>query len=308
MKRQNPLRLLQGLLATADCKDETGFSGRSSYPHTCDIRLFRYSDKTLKFEPAGGYLAKTEYDSAPIIRREMKNIEAYLSGSLPAPVPQGIDESGYVLVKTLPLRKTFNTPETLQASAYEFEAEGKGNHDVGPLAKLCFEGLDLKDGRCFEAKTGGGHGYNVVQELSLVPLFTDKRPRYGILFIAYGIEYNRDRGKIVTLWAYRGKEHGFVNILPSLTFMTDLGAFSLLSTIRPDMEGVVAMASYVSGREEAHYDSHRYKISLYRYNDKAGIFKPIGGFVTKKKYDDTTLESIFYKEMKGNEKLLSRGK
>ena len=84
------------------------------------------ASKTLTFEPAGGYHATTEYGSAPIVRRgEWKNIEACLSGSLPTPVPQGTDESGYVLVKTLPLQKAFNTPEKLQASAYEFEAEDR---------------------------------------------------------------------------------------------------------------------------------------------------------------------------------------
>lgn len=302
---------LEGILAMADCKDKEGFGGLSSEPHTCNIRLFRYSDKTFRFEPAGGYHATTEYGSHPIIQREMKNVEAYLSGSLPTPVPEGTDESGYVLVKTLPLRKTFNTPEKLQASAYEFESKDTGDHDVGPAARLCFEGPDLKGGHCFEAKTGSGKdswGYTFVKEFSLVSLFANKKPQYALLFVTQRGTGVSVVGNFVTLWAYREKEHQFVNILPPLTYEDTLSQFLLLSTIRPDMEGLIAVADYVTSKGEAHYDWHRYKISLYRYNEKAGVFKHLDSFVTRRRYDDTTVESIFRTEMRGIERVLSHRK
>ena len=245
-----------------------------------------------------------------IIQREMKNIEKYLSGSPPTPVPEGSPEAGYMLVKALPLRRAFGTPGNWQVSAYEFPPRG-GDDEVGPLAQLCFSGPAAHDGYCVKAKKKGdrdSEGYDSVHELSLVPLFTNREPRFGVLFVARITEVTTVVS-LVSLWTYSEKEQRFVNIMPPLTYEIDpFCTFALLSTIRPDMEGLAAVADYIYGEREVHYEPHRFTTSLCRYNDKLGMFKPIGSFATRKKYGEGSMDRIFRSEMKGIERLLARGK
>jgi hypothetical protein len=305
---------MEGLLAVPDSADQ-GYSGALSDAYPCTIRLFRYSDGSGRFEPVGsGYTTRTKYDGGPfsfIISGEIDNIRKYLSGALPEPVPEGRPEEGYMLAdKNLSLARAFNLSERWQASAYDFADEEAGGGKMGPPARLCFSGPALKDGSCFEAKVGEGKDareYNFFYELSLVPLFSDRAPGFGVLFVADGIEYGLDMGKLVTLWTYSEKERTFVNVLPPLTYMTWMGAFKLLSELRPDMEGLLAMSNFIWTGHEGRWDRHRYTISLYRYSEGSGRFEPAGRFVTKRKYGAETDEDIFRREMKGIERL-ARGK
>ena len=133
----------------------------------------------------------------------------------------------------------------------------------------------------------------MVKELSLVPLLTNKEPALGVLFVASIIGVTTENA-VVSLWTYREREHNFVNIMSPLTYETNpFGAFTLLSRIRADMEGLAAVADYIYGKKEVRSQAHRFSISLYRYNDKAGVFKPIGSFVTRNRYDDRNIDYIF---------------
>jgi hypothetical protein len=281
----------------------------------CAIRVLRYSDKTRRFEPVGsGYTTTTRYEYTPI-GSEMENIKKYLAGTLPSPVPEGTLEEDsaahYFLADTLPLGRVFNISKKWQATAYEYFDPSDIIHEesVGPPPKLCFSGPDGES--CFEARMetrDDKHEYNSAHELSLVPIFSDREPAFGVLFVADGAAYLHDLGNLVTLWTYNKEKKKFFNLLPPLHYPTALGSFALLSDIRPGMEGIFAIANYIWGKEEGlGLDSdHRYKISLYRYSPKSGRFEPTGSFVTRKKYNDSTLDFIFHREMKGIEKLAGK--
>jgi hypothetical protein len=294
------------LIVLVDSDDPA--SAENGRDFACRIRVFRYSDKSRRFEPVGpGYTTTTKYEYF-LLEPEMENIKKYLAGKLPSPVPEGTKEKDAAdyLVDTLPLGRVFNISKEWQATTYNYLDPDPAHQDVGPPAKICFSGPGSES--CFEAVTGTGENkwvYNM-GGMSLVPLFSDGEPAFGVLYNAGGVAWGRDLGNLVTLWTYNRERQEFVNVLPPLAFSTDLGSSALLSDVHPGMEGIFAMADYIQGEDEARMDYHRYRISLYRYSRKSGMFEPAGSFVTKDKYGESNLKVIFQSEMRGIERLLRK--
>ncbi|MEW6741103.1 MAG: hypothetical protein AB1325_14535, partial [Nitrospirota bacterium] len=223
-------------------------------------------------------------------------------------VEQKANSVEYVEVKTIPLYEVFKTKEKWYATAYQ--AKTKDLESTELPAKICFAHNSAKqDQFCFETKSNK-YKFQFVETLSIVPLFKKKEPKQGVLFIAKFSGGGSGTLSLITIWSYNMEGKIFINLLPTIV-ITEQGEYKMLSTMRGGLEGVLVTADYIWGEGETHFSPHRYKISVYQYDEEKKIFKPVGEYVTKTKYkslDDVDKIDVIRHEIGNIQKFILNNK
>ena len=195
-----------------------------------------------------------------------------------------------------------------RAIAYEANAEDLSDTDFP--SKLCFYSNNGEaTQQCFKgiaATTDGTWNCQFVQDLSVTPIFQNKYPQEGVLFVPMFHAGGSGALSLITLWVFNEQATKFVNILPVVT-ITNLGGYKILHHRDDRLDGTLVIADFIWAEGEAHFDKHKYEIRVYRYNKDANIFEEVDSFVTEEKYPDTEEKyNIIRHEMKKIENILSK--
>jgi hypothetical protein len=213
----------------------------------------------------------------------------------------------YVEVKKVPFYEVSEMQQEWYAIAYQADNE---NWDSELPAKLCFNAyLGKTKQECFEAKDYVDENliyFQLVRELSKIPILKNKYPHMGILFVSENIPHGSTSFRLITIWIYDNKSKMFINILPTIC-ISEQGEYKMLKSKQND-ENILVVADYRAERE-THFAPHKYKISIYQFNSEKMTFKNIGEYTTKKKYkslDDVDKINIINPETKNIQKFINR--
>jgi len=186
--------------------------------------------------------------------------------------------------KRIAVPDTFGAGGDCHAAAYEaVTAEYLEFLDIA--AWLCFSCNKGNEARtCLEARSSSDF-HQFVDTLKIVPIFRDRQPQEGILFIARHTAGGSGWCKFVTLWIYSKECGQFVNVLPEILIRRS-DEFKFLTDRKRKLGGVLILAEYAPTQGQSFADLCSYRIKIYRYRHKENKFKPVPGgeFVTEKKY------------------------
>lgn len=196
-------------------------------------------------------------------------------------------EIEYREAKRISISETFGTNERWYAVAYEaYSTKFQDAGDNKWPAKLCFVQENGKmEQKCFEATRTGTNilPYQWVKGLLVVPIFTNKYPREGVLFTAIVSGGGSGWGRLLTLWTFRQETKRFENVLPKIT-ISNQGEYKIFHGPDDALDGKLVTADIVVGKDEFKWSPHYYRITIYQYDQADKKFRRISEYVTKTKY------------------------
>lgn len=190
----------------------------------------------------------------------------------------------YVEVKTIPLYELFKTKEKWHATAYEVKQD-KGKYPFeNPQAKICFwHDMSRKKTLCFPSEDGQVK-YQSVESIEAIPLKRNGDLKYGVLFITRNLSPTIGKVRLISIWVYNKQENKFVNLLPSIP-LTDISEYKVFPVMKGEIGGIFVTADRIwEGAEPLYGGHHPFRIEIYQYS-KSGMFKSVGGYETKKRYE-----------------------
>jgi len=215
----------------------------------------------------------------------------------------------YVEAKRISIPKAPGMPKEWYAIAHEANPEQFEHWDENKWpAKLCFVQENGKtEQKCFEAvATGRSLGpCQYVGELSVVPIFKHKYPQTGVLFLSISSYGGSGALHLMTLWVFDENAKEFANILPEITF-SELGEYKILQGVGDALDGTLVVADWTYEEGEGHFSPHKYRITIYQYDQTDKRFELRGEYCTKTKYAEEPVNVISQEIENIQESILSK--
>jgi len=191
------------------------------------------------------------------------------SSSLPA--------EKYLAVKQLALKQPFHTKSDWNVTAYQ--ATGPDAFEGDIPVKICFSRGGHEDCTLITSRAEDGtlvFNHQTVSELTVVELTPKEN---GVLLNAQFSGGGSGLLNQIAIWSYERTGDYFQRILTMS--LTEQGSYQLIAT--GPLQGDAISADYVWDQGEAHFDGHRYAISVNHYIG-SGPHGEILRYVTRQKY------------------------